>query len=366
MENTSYLVVSLPRATNSQAFLERLLCEGKQPVAPVPLPDFQIRTLDLLVQVSEELAKVDGQVGACVAKVVDVLKAVGCRERFVGGQSPVAYVEHFAWNTVKYRVDKPIKELVELVLGEAFALDNDVRTLYQQFQTAKSNLAAADRKKNGDLSVKLLHELVRPDDFVLDLEHLTTVLVAVPKLLVSDFLKSYETLTQFVIPRSAREIAADSEYVLYAVSLFKKYQNAFVAALRERKWHPRTDFEYLEEKMAAMRAELDTTQTVEARARSDVLRLAKTAYLDVFAAWMHIKAIRIYVESVLRYGLPPQFDTSVVRFEPGSDVDRARKELVAKFGYLGGEAFGDANLHEYSTLVDTEYEPFVLYHLEIV
>ncbi|SGZ54420.1 CIC11C00000003706 [Sungouiella intermedia] len=374
MESTQYLVVSLPQSANAYPFLERQLNLGKQPLAEFKLPDFQIKTLDSLVQLSEEIAKLDSTLAASVTKVVDVVQTVEPNKLFnetrvVNLKPATWFVEHFTWNTSKYRLDKPIKDLVQLISSEALSLDNDVRLAYQQYQGAKSNFLAADRKKNGDLSIKSLHEIVRPEHFVLDSDHLTTVLVAVPKSLVSDFEKSYESLNEWVIPRSAQEISRDSEYVLYAVAVFTKYQNDFVSATREHKWHPRTDFVYLEENLNELRKEFDLTKATETKSKNDLIRLSKTAYSEIFSAWFHIKAIRIYIESVLRYGLPPQFDAYAIKFEGknASNVDKAKKELIAKFGYLGGDGFSElSNLHEYASLVDSDYEPFVLYQVEIV
>lgn len=371
---TQYLVVSLPQSVNAFPYLERSLNQGKQLLSEFKLPEFQIKTLDSLVQLSEELSKLDNTLGSSVAKVVDIIDNLEPNKLFnetrvVNGRSAPNAVENFSWNTSKYRVDKPIKTLVDIISNEALSLDNDVRQMYQQYQTAKSNFLAADRKKNGDLSIKSLHEIVRPEHFVLDSDHLTTVLIAVPKTLVSDFHKSYETLTEFVVPRSAQELASDSEYLLMAVSLFKKYQQEFITACREHKWHPRTDFVYSEENLNELRKEFDTTRATESKSKIDLMRLAKTAYSEIFSGWLHIKAIRIYVESVLRYGLPPQFDCFAIKFEGSNvlNVDKAKKELIAKFGYLGGDGFSEKNnLHEYASLVDSEFEPFVLYHVELV
>lgn len=371
---TQYLLVSLPQSVNAFSYLERTLNQGRQALSSFKLPEFQIKTLDSLVQLSEELTKLDNTLGSSVSKVVDIIDNLEPNKLFnetrvVNGRPSSLTVENFSWNTSKYRVDKPIKTLVDLISNDALSLDNDVRLMYQLYQTAKSNFLAADRKKNGDLSIKSLHEIVRPEHFVLDSDHLTTILIAVPKTLVGDFEKSYETITQFVVPRSAQEIAADSEYVLFAVSLFKKYQQEFVTACREHKWHPRTDFVYSEENLNELRREFDTTRATESKSKLDLMRLAKTAYSEIFSAWFHIKAVRIYVESVLRYGLPPQFDCFAIKFE-GSNVgnlDKAKKELIAKFGYLGGDGFSEKNnLHEYASLVDSDFEPFVLYHVEIV
>lgn len=368
----NYLILSLPRSINAHDWLEQSLVGGKCSLHDISIPDFQIGTLDSLVQQSEDLSKLDQQLGVSVTKVVDILSSVTestTSSKLVNSKPALNYVEGFQWNTVKYRLDKPITQLVNLISDEAIALDDDVKAAYQNYQTAKSNFLAADRKRNGDLSIKSLHEIVRPEQFVLDSEHLITILIAVPNNLIRDFEDSYEKLTEFVIPRSASEIAKDAEFTLYTVTLFKKFQQEFIQKSREHKWHPRVDFEYSEETLNELRKEFDITKTTQAKAKNDTIRLAKTAYSDIFAAWLHIKAIRVYVESVLRYGLPPQFNYHLIKFS-GSNIkntDKARKELIKKFGYLGGDGYSNkSNLNEYASLVDPHYEPFVLFLIEIV
>lgn len=377
-----YLILSLPQSTHAHEWLEQSLNNGKQPLYNLKIPDFQSGTLDSLVQESEELNKIDHQLGSSVNKVVEILNSINPQtssgsssssSRIVQSRSIFDYIENFQWNSSKYRLDKPISQLVKMISQEAITLDNDVRTSYQLYQLAKSNFLAADRKKNGNLSIKSLHEIVKPEQFVLDSEHLTTILIAVPNNLLDDFHKNYETLTSFVIPRSAELIAKDQEFHLFTVTLFKKYQQEFINNAREHRWHPRTDFTYSEEILNELRKEFDLTQATELKLKNDLIRLTKTAYLDIMANWFHIKIIRTYVEAVLKYGLPPQFDNYLIKFNESNlkNVDKAKKELIAKFNYLGGNGYttgnnNSSNLHEYASLVDTEYQPFVLYELEIV
>lgn len=368
-----YLILSLPQSINAHEWLEQSLNNGLSPLYNLKIPEFQSGTLDSLVQESEELAKIDHQLGSSIAKIIDILNTVSDNKTFpriVQSRLVFDYIQSFNWNTSKYRLDKSINFLVKLLSGEAIALDNDVRASYQAYQTAKSNFLAADRKKNGDLSIKSLHEIVKPEQFVLDLEHLTTILIAVPNNLIDDFKNSYETLTEFVIPRSAELIAKDQEYGLFTVTLFKKYQTDFMNLSREHKWHPRSDFIYSEEMLNNLRKEFDLTKANELKLRNDLIRLAKTAYSDMFANWIHLKVIRVYVEAVLRYGLPPQFDNYLIKFDGSNlkNLSKAKKELINKFGYLGGDTYAHghgSNLNEYASLVDADYEPFVLYDLEI-
>ncbi len=37
------------------------------------------------------------------------------------------------------------------------------------------------------------------------------------------------------------------------------------------------------------------------------MRLINTNFGEVFAAWIHVKVLRLHVESILHYGLPPTF-----------------------------------------------------------
>ncbi|KAA8916230.1 hypothetical protein TRICI_001627 [Trichomonascus ciferrii] len=383
---TSLMMLSLPQSAapsggDPQTQLDQWLCEqlAVDRVNQFEIPNFKIGTLDNLVQQSEELAKIDGQFQGIVNKAAEILASVfednkgqlAGAKRIDDNKTPEQYFASFTWNNSKYRVDKSIPELVDMISKEAFALDTDVRNSYNNYSTAKSNLSAVDRKQTGNLSVRSLHDVLRREHFVQDSEYLTTLLVAVPKQSKKDFLNQYETLTPMVVPRSATVIAEDSEYTLFNVTLFTKYAAEFTSKVREHKWTPR-EFKYSEEAIADLKKEQQVASQTERKLWSEVVRLARTAYGDIIKAWAHLKAIRIFVESVLRYGLPPNFLTAV--FQAPKNVEKAEQTLVAKFGYLGGNAFnkdkrgklkGDADLSEYGALVDMEYKPFVLFHIDI-
>ncbi|SCU94364.1 LAFA_0F21396g1_1 [Lachancea sp. 'fantastica'] len=382
-----FVLISLPLSaqpssapgTNVEKWLHEELCGGRPFVSEFKIPEFKIGSLDTLVLQSEELAKIDSQIGTSVAKIVEVLgnlneaQTNAYKTLPVGNVPVMEYLENFHWQTRKFRLDKSIKELISDIADESFQLDADVRATATNYNNAKTNLAAAERKKTGDLSVRSLHDIVKPEDFVLGSDHLTTVLVAVPKSLKSEFEKSYETMAKNVVPCSANALKQDNEYTLFNVHLFKKSVNEFVSACRERKFVPR-DFDYSEDLINQLTKEHESAAHLEHSLRVQLVRLAKTAYSDVFMNWFHIKALRIYVESVLRYGLPPHFNTRLIAIPPKS-LESCKNELIKEFGYLGGNAFSkdkagkikkqDSSLHEYASIVDTEYEPFVMYTVEL-
>lgn len=364
-----FLIVSLPQSIKALDYLGESC--GSSFLTRLDLPDFQLGTLDSLVQQSDDLAKFDSQLALALAKATDVLDQIeGSSQRSLYVDRQCDCILSFRWNSGKFHLDKPLVNLVSAVVDEALQLDADLRSQFQQLQQHKTLLAAADRKQNGDLLVRLLHEIVKPRDFVVGSDNLQSLAVAVPRQLVLDFIKSYETVLPFVVPRLALEIAQDKEYSLYVVTVFKKHLSAFVTASRDHKWCPRTDFEYLDELLQAMRDEYDALRRQELALRTDTIRLARTAAIELCTLYMHLKTIRVYVELVLRYGLPPQFDCFVLGYRDNSKAcQKAKKDMLQKYGYLGnGSVNADGskpNLKEYAALVDTEYEPFVLYELTV-
>lgn len=175
-----------------------------------------------------------------------------------------------------------------------------------------------------------------------------------------------------VVPRSATEIARDDEYVLYSTTLFKKYVSEFGLKAREHKWIPR-EFHYSEALIDDLKKEHSVASATERKQFNDIVRLSRTAYADVLKNWAHLKAIRMFVESVLRYGLPPNFINTSLYISVKSKK-KVEDTLVEKFGYLSGNAFqkdkkgkvqADSDLHEYGALVDSDYTPFVYFELDI-
>ncbi|SMN22338.1 similar to Saccharomyces cerevisiae YKL080W VMA5 Subunit C of the eight-subunit V1 peripheral membrane domain of vacuolar H+-ATPase (V-ATPase) [Maudiozyma saulgeensis] len=364
---------------DTDAWLQQQLLGGKAFVSKFEVPEFKIGSLDTLIVESEELNKIDNQIGASIGKIIEILAGLNEANTNEYKTIPInnvpvpEYLENFHWQTRKFKLDKDIKELISLISGESSQLDADVRATYTNYNNAKTNLVAAERKQTGDLSVRSLHDIVKPENFVLHSEHLTTILVAVPKALKGKFEESYETLAKNVVPGSASVLAQDSEYILYNVHLFKKNLQEFITSAREQKFVPR-EFNYSEELIDELKKEHDSAASLEHSLRLQLVRLAKAAYIDVFMNWFHIKTLRVYVESVLRYGLPPHFNTKIIAVPPKM-LNKCKTELITAFGFLGGNAFAvdkngkiskdDSNLHQYASLVDTEYEPFVMYSVTL-
>ena len=125
-------------------------------------------------------------------------------------------------------------------------------------------------------------------------------------------MKSYESISPMVVPRSATLLAKDEEFQLYAVTVFKKHSNEFVHKCREHRWTPR-EMKFNEGGKEAEEQELNKLVKEEKRVWGEALRLGRTGYSDAVMGWVHVLALRVFVETVLRYGLPLEFVSGIIK-----------------------------------------------------
>lgn len=329
MAPQTYFLVSVPTSISPSADREEAVNALQSAVSPsdgsttsFAVPEFKIGTLDALVQQADDLAKLEQGCHSVVDKVVDSLRGLldgdedKLHEQKVVNDRPVEnYLQSFQWNKVKYRTDnKPISDLVDTLQKELAAVDNDVKAKFNQYNQTKTALATLSRSQTGNLSQKSLSQVVNPDTLLKpdDSEYLVQHLIAVPNAQVKDFLKSYETLCEMVVPRSASLLAKDSEFHLYAVTVFKKHSAEFVHKVRENRWTPR-EMKFGEGGREAEEAEVRRLEKEERRQWGEALRLGRTGYSDAVMGWLHVLALRVFVETVLRYGLPLAYVSAIIK-----------------------------------------------------
>jgi len=157
-----------------------------------------------------------------------------------------------------------------------------------------------------------------------------------------------------VVPRSATELASDSEFTLFAVCVFKKHSTEFIHKCREKRWTPR-DYKYKPGGKEEEAKEVDKLEKDERKFLSNALVISRTSYSASAMIWVHVLALRVFVETVLRYGLPLDFVSGIVRVSvyafghcPSADrfkttakaAKKAKANLDKEYSYLGGNAFG--------------------------
>jgi len=252
------------------------------------------------------------------------------------------YVNKFSWDEIKYPRSRSVQDNIQAILTTVQKLDEEIKIKTQQYTDSKQQAALYARKDQvshiqRDLVDLLTPETVKSDDFVYS-EHLITLIVVVPRGADAEFVNHYHGFDQYVVPGSAERIAADDKEgnSLWRVVMFRSAVDAFKTACRTHRYTVR-DFVYDSKKY---------TEIIQARGKSEsdvksqemsLRRVCQAAFSDALVAWIHMKAIRTFVEAVLRYGVPPNFGAFLIKIgKHASKSAKLRSELVQVFSQTGG------------------------------
>jgi len=288
------------------------------------------------------------------------------------------YLQTWSWDDRRFPKDRAIADNLAFLMSTTTKLDEEARakmTQYSEKKTLKATLSKKDTAAS--LLQKDLVDILTPsvvkmtkggsyEDDVISTEHLTTVFVILPRGAREDFLASYEALSENVVPSSARKmnIADDKDgNSLWRVVVFKSHADVFKKGCRENRWTAR-DFEYSEDTYNNLVQQRETVDGAVQELHTKVRDLCGIAWSDAVVAWVHIKAMRVFVESVLRFGTPPQFAaytmvpcaaTPAIRKALGSTLAK-RSETTGL--YSTGKGEGDDG-EEFFPYVSFSFTPFV-------
>nr|CAG8495248.1 4030_t:CDS:2 [Entrophospora candida] len=149
------------------------------------------------------------------------------------------------------------------------------------------------------------------------------------KILVNQYLKTFQWNTRAdkslsAIPEKSKEVkhlVLDSEYL---EKWYSKYETITQMIVLQSSQKIAEDNE-----MANHHKEFGEVGATEKELWTSLLRLATMNFGKVFVSWVHLKILRVYVESVLHYGLPPDFMSVIIK--------KIREILNTQYGKYGGE-----------------------------
>ncbi|KAL9251530.1 V-type proton ATPase subunit C-like protein [Drosera capensis] len=365
---TRYWAVSLPVKSSPSSLWTRLQESISKQAFDTPLyrfnvPNLRVGTLDSLLALSDDLLKSNSFVEGVTHKIrrqieeLERSSGVEAGALTVDGIPVDSYLTRFVWDEAKYPTMSPLRETVDSILGFVSKVEDDLKVRVAEYNNVRSQLNAINRKQGGSLAVRDLSNIVKTE-YIITSEHLVTLLAIVPKYSEKDWLSSYETLTDYVVPRSSKKLYEDNDYALHTVTLFTRVADNFRAKARERGFQIR-DFEYSAETQNSRKQELQKLVQDQETLRNSLLQWCYSSYGEVFSAWMHFCAVRIFTESILRYGLPPSFLSCVLA--PSTKSEKKVRSILEGLcdtgnsmywkseddaGAMGGLA-GEADAHPY-------------------
>lgn len=379
--NMEYWLISAPGEQSINRTFESLenatskrdLCNNYK----FSLPDLKVGTLDTLVGLSDDLAKLDTyveqvsrKIAAAIADTLEIKGANSMAEHLkvnLGAASVdvASYLTQFQWDHAKYPIKQSLKSLHDIINKQIAQIDADLKIKHSAYTAVKGTLQSIERKQTGSLLVRNLADIVKKEHFVLGSEYLSTLLVVVPKALYNDWRNNYERLSGYIVPRSSILIKEDQDHGLFTVTVFNKVIDEFKQHARENKFIVR-DFNYDEEEIKAGKNEVEKLESDKKRQLALLLRWLKVNFSEAFSAWIHVKALRIFVESVLRYGLPVNFLAVIIQPNKKS-VKRLRDALNQLYSHLDTSLSSNEPMDDIPGLNfgQNEYYPYVYFKINL-
>jgi len=341
------------------------------------IPDLKVGTLDVLVGLSDDLAKLDAFTEQVTRKITtyfaDVLEAQRdklAENLHANGQDISVYVTKFQWDMAKYPIKQPLRNLTEIISKQVSQIEADLKTKSSAYNNLKSSLQSMERKQAGSLLTRNVSDLVKKEDFVLNSEYLTTILVVVPKAAYKDWEAKYELLTDMVVPQSTKCVFEDNEHGLFTVTLFQKVVDEFKHHAREHKFYVK-DFVYNEDNIQQEKGQLTKLSQDKKKQYGPLVRWLKVNFSEAFTAYVHIKALRVFVESVLRYGLPVNFQAMLL-LPNKKTTKRLREVLNQLYNHLDSSGQGGSDQDRDDTVTTlqatlggagADFYPYVSYRI---
>ena len=330
-------------------------------------------SFDSLIKLVDDLVKYDSQVETVLRRVerqifyLDAMAELSIttqRAQF----SVEEYIAKFRWDDIKYPRARSVQDNIQMLLTGVQKIDEEVKSKGQQYSDAKQQASSLTRKEQvshvqRDLVDLLTPDSVSVDDFVYS-EHLTTLVVVVPRGADHEFVAQYSKFDEYIVPDSAKRVAADDKEgnSLWRVVMFKSAVDAFRTSARQHRYTVR-DFAYDCHKYKEVLEARQASEVELKKQEGIVRRVCHAAFSDALVAWVHLKAIRTFVESVLRFGVPPNFGAYLIR-PISSKQGKLRAELTEAFSSNGmfGQAFSETKGESSTGATDEEggeYFPYV-------
>lgn len=343
-------------------------------VFKLPIPELKVGTLDTLVALAEDLAKMDVYVESITRKIAQYFGEVledqrdKLKELLLVHREPLSHaVTKFQWDNAKYPIKHSLRSITDSIAKNVTQIDGDMKLKSQSYNGLKANIQNIERKSTGSLVTRNLTEIVKKEDVVQDSEYLVTLIVVIPGSSQKDWFTKYERLSDMVVPRSSSVIFEDNENALVTATVFTKVVDEFKLHCRENKFVVR-DFSYNEADVQNGKTELIKLLTEKKKQFTLIVRWLKVNFSETFSSWLHVKALRTYVESVLRFGLPVNFQAMVLA-PPRKSQKKLKEVLNLHYAYLetGVTKPSKADMVEIPgiNMSMTDYFPYVFFKVGV-
>eukprot|EP00831_Metopus_contortus_P006434 TRINITY_DN1245_c0_g1_i1.p1 TRINITY_DN1245_c0_g1~~TRINITY_DN1245_c0_g1_i1.p1 ORF type:complete len:385 (-),score=55.46 TRINITY_DN1245_c0_g1_i1:42-1196(-) len=329
---------------------------------------FRGAIVDTLINLTDHLGKLDLNLDSIIRKIEKQHKDIDSEPWDIkintnaGEIDILKYIQEFSWEDSKYPRSKSLAELVHLLQTNVVQFDSDIKKQMTEYIEMKNTLAALNKKQEGgyatrDLTEVFINNNIEKSMFV-DSHYLVSLIAIVGKNQTKIWNSSYEKLEEFVVPKSSKPLnIVDSDgNQLYTVVVFKQNADTFIMKARNQL---KVSVRYVEFNEESYREDQKTRNELTTKIREQETELKKNCeivYSELFECMMHLKILKVHIECVLRWGLPPDYLLSMLRLPAGKENKvmqnliklYASKEEKGVYGYK--DEIGESE----------DYFPFIL------
>lgn len=325
-------------------------------------------SFDDLLKCADDLQKYDSYAYGCLKKIEKIakeydenieLKIIYQRQHINIDQ----YIRRFTWDDAKYPRSRSLTDTIDVMINNITKLSDEIQIKSSMLNDLKEKKKKeVPKNDSNNFFLRNLNEILTPQtvsetDFI-ETEYLTTLIAYVPKNSIDDWLNNYEKFSSYVVPRSTeqfKDLIDKDGNTLWKVFVFKKFAEDFKKEAKVKKFVVKS-FKYDEKQYNDMMESRTKVEAEIIRQETFLRRMCLAAFSDIFIAFIHINILRVFCESVLRFGVPPNFASFSIRINGESKEKKVRKKLYDIFS--SSDSIGK-NYIKRSDENDEEIYPYV-------
>jgi len=386
-----YWIISVPsKPSRENAFSSIQQCtNGLAECSNFNVPsNLRVGTLDSLMSMSDELVKVDHMVEHTAKKIGQQIYSLretkpepGTIFLTIGGASLSDYLKRFQWDTAKYSVRLSVQDLTQRFQEQVSTIEEEYRQKITDFSNIAHSVAQYERSSKANLTIRDLSDIIDIDQIV-DSEFLCTLFIVCNKQQIKEWEAVYESFStdpegdvsggrggrpavvEYVVPGSLQRIFEEGDQSLLSVTLLKQFKELFKqeavkhhVTVREVKID-QENFKSGREKHEEMKKEMKEKQ-------NKLFQWCQTNFTEVFTAWVHLKALRVHVESILRFGLPAEYVGAVIKPQKIAVEKKLRAALEVPFAQHGSVHMQDMKEDVPGFTSHEKFYPYVYLEMDL-
>ena len=269
--------------------------------------------LDTLFKLNDDLIKDEQEIESFLKSLEKQLSSLNSNPlqiKFRGTLlEPKKAITEFTWDEGKYpNRSKTISDIMHKINEKYAETRKTIKAKTDDYNNSLNELKA--KKKGQNDALNLMKQdyrdlVIKSKSEMKNTDYLCTMLCFVPHGSEKHFLDEYMKLVDgFVVPYSALRIdrGEDEKMQLYRVIIMKHVKDDFKTQCQGKLRIPCR--EYNEEELSKKpmeEKEIEKLSNESTQKKHDLERHAESGYSEVFYALLHLKYLRLYVESCLKY-----------------------------------------------------------------